>query len=191
MELEQERLLIERAQADPQAFAALYDEYFSQIFGYVIKRTADMAVAQDVTAEVFFKALRNINGFRWRGISFSDWLYRIAIHEIANVYSRNGHNRALTDELKRTYAIFDSNVERATEESQQRLRQEAVLMSIHPLVAALPPKYQEVISLRYFEKKQISEVARILGKREGTVKSLLHRGLEKLRQKIEETGATI
>jgi RNA polymerase sigma-70 factor (ECF subfamily) len=190
MELELERQLVERAKCDPQAFGALYDEYFGQIFGYVLRRTASITIAQDVTAEVFFKALRNIKGFQWRGIPFSDWLYRIAIHEIANVYTHNGHDRVLTTEMKLSLAVFDASVETGAEEAEARLQQESDLLALHKSISKLPQKYQEVITLRFFEKKQLNEIARILGKREGTIKSLVHRGLERLRSLMEETSAT-
>jgi len=190
MELEQERQLVERAKSDPLAFGILYEEYFNQIFGYVLRRTADLSISQDVTAEVFFKALRNIKSFHWRGIPFSDWLYRITIHEIANVYSHNGHDRILTEEIKIASALFDQTVEDEAEEAQANLEKEAEFIIIKNCINELPPKYREVITLRFFEKKQLNEIARILGKKDGTVKSLLHRGLEKLRVKMQDKGAT-
>jgi DNA-directed RNA polymerase specialized sigma24 family protein len=56
MTVDQERELVERAKSNGEAFVELYDRYYSQIFGYVLKRTANIEVAQDVTSEVFFKA---------------------------------------------------------------------------------------------------------------------------------------
>lgn len=58
-------------------------------------------------------------------------------------------------------------------------------MTIQEKIFKLPVKYQEVIVLRFFEKKKIKEIAEILGKKQGTIKSLLHRGLEKLKNLIE------
>jgi RNA polymerase sigma-70 factor (ECF subfamily) len=78
MNVEQERELVERAKSNREAFGELYDQYYSRIFGYVLKRTANIEVAEDVTSEVFFKALKNLRQFRWRGVPFSSWLYRIA-----------------------------------------------------------------------------------------------------------------
>jgi RNA polymerase sigma-70 factor (ECF subfamily) len=89
MNVEQERELVERAKNNTEAFGELYDRYYSQIFGYVLKRTASIEVTQDVTSEVFFKALKNLRQFRWRGVPFSSWLYRIATNEIANYFTKN------------------------------------------------------------------------------------------------------
>ena len=77
-DLEKEKELIKRAQNDPQAFSELYDQNYSKIFGYVLKRVADVEIAQDVTSETFLKSLKNIKRFKWKNISFSCWLYRIA-----------------------------------------------------------------------------------------------------------------
>ncbi|OGO37893.1 MAG: hypothetical protein A2147_06430 [Chloroflexi bacterium RBG_16_57_8] len=76
--LERERNLVDRAKTSSEAFGELYDLYYRQIFGYALRRTADIEVARDVTSAVFFKALRHIKGYRWQGISVSHWLYRIA-----------------------------------------------------------------------------------------------------------------
>ena len=71
MELEQEKQLVGRAKNDPVAFGELYDRYYSRILGYIIKRTANIELAQDITSEVFFKALNNLHKFHWRDIPFS------------------------------------------------------------------------------------------------------------------------
>jgi len=63
MDLEQEKELVERAKNDAEAFGELYDQYYSKIFGYVLRRTASIDIAQDITSEVFFKALKNLGQF--------------------------------------------------------------------------------------------------------------------------------
>lgn len=74
MDLEQEKHLIEKAKGDANAFGGLYDQYYARIFGYVLRTTANIPIAEDITSEVFFKALKNIAKFNWRGIPFSAWL---------------------------------------------------------------------------------------------------------------------
>ena len=70
-------------------------------------------------------------------------------------------------------------------EAQEKLEKHQDFLKIQKEIVKLSIKYQEVITLRFFEKKKIKEIAKILDKKEGTVKSLLHRGLEKLRQTIK------
>lgn len=189
MDLEQEKELVCRAKNDAQAFGELYDEYYSQIFGYVLRRTANIYTAQDVTSEAFLKALKNIKQFQWRDIPFSAWLYRIASHEIANNFRRNKRRQLLTEEIMNSANTSSTSVEAEIAQAEAELQKHEDFLSIHNSISKLPIKYQEVIVLRFFEKKQLKEIGDILGKREGTIKSLLHRGLEKLR-KLTEDNAT-
>jgi RNA polymerase sigma-70 factor (ECF subfamily) len=186
MNLEQEKALVERAKNNTEAFGVLYDKYYSQIFGYVLRRTANIDVAQDVTSEVFLKALKNIGQFHWRGVPFSSWLYRIATNEIANSFRGKGRREALIEKVTNSTSLSDVSVEVEITRAEEELQKHEEFLALHENIAKLPLKYQEVITLRFFEKKQLKEIGTILGKREGTVKSLLHRGLAKLRKHMEE-----
>src|SRR5438128_1403998 len=73
----EERELVERAKEDPDAFGALYDRYFPQIYRFAYSRVRDQSLAEDVTSEVFFKALRNIKRYTYSGHPFSSWLHQI------------------------------------------------------------------------------------------------------------------
>jgi RNA polymerase sigma-70 factor (ECF subfamily) len=186
MNLEQEKQLVNRAKSNILAFGELYDQYYKQIFGYVLRRTANIDVAQDVTSEVFIKALKKIDQFQWRGVPFSAWLYRIAANEIANSFRGKGHREALIEEVTNSTSLQDVSVEGEISQAEEELQKHAEFLALHENIAKLPLKYQEVITLRFFEKKQLKEIGIILGKSEGTVKSLLHRGLDRLRKLTEE-----
>lgn len=185
MDLDEEKKLVERACREPEAFSQLFDHYYGQIFGYALKRVANVEIAQDITSDVFFKALRNLKHFRCQNVPFSSWLYRIATNQI-NDYFREGKRRTLAIE-KISGATKASNPTIETEllEAEEELKKYEDFLSLHESISRLPIRYQEVITLRFFEKKQVKEIAQILGKPEGTVKALLHRGLEKLREMIE------
>ena len=86
MNFEQEAMLVEQAKTDREAFGELYDRHYDMVLNYVVKRTANVHVSQDITSDVFFKALHNIGKYRWNGVPFSVWLFRIASNEIANHY---------------------------------------------------------------------------------------------------------
>jgi RNA polymerase sigma-70 factor (ECF subfamily) len=183
--VEEERDLIERAKKDPSEFGALFDEYYGRIFGYVHRRILDFDVAKDVTSDVFLKAFKSLWGFRWRGISISAWLYRIATNEINYHFRRKSRSPGSLDrlmeengfELNSTDALYSERVEM---EAEMQKYQDFLL--IQSRLKSLPLKYQEVIALRYFEDKSIHQIGEILHKKEGTVKSLLSRGLERLRK---------
>lgn len=78
-----EQALVEAAKADPSRFAALYEAHFERIYAFVAHRVRDRGAAEDLTAEVFRRALAGIGSFEWRGAPFAAWLYRIAANEIA------------------------------------------------------------------------------------------------------------
>ena len=187
MNLNDEKDLIKRAQREPETFAKLYDKYYPQIFGYILKRVVDLEIAQDVTSETFFKALKNLWKFRWKNLSFSAWLYRIANNEIANYFRKNKKYSISLDKLKGNgfEPISLHNPETEFLKAQEELKRHQDFLKIQEKISQLPIRYQEVITLRFFEKKKIKEISEILGKKEGTIKSLLHRGLEKLKDLIE------
>lgn len=183
MELKEEKALIKKAQRNPEVFAKLYDQYYGQIFGYILKRTANLEVAQDITSETFFKALKKLWQFKWQNISFSAWLYRIATNETTNFYRKNKQKWVSLEKIQEP--VNEANPNSETIEAEQELQNHQNFVFIQKKINSLSIKYQEVIILRFFEKKPIKEIAEILDKREGTVKSLLHRGLAKLRNIIE------
>ncbi len=175
---EKEKELVEKAKKDPEAFSLLYEKYYSQIFGYILKRTANIEDTKDITSNTFIKALKNLWTFKWKGISFSSWLYRIASNEIVNFYRKR--RRLVPLEKISEPPSFTTPLEEITK-AQRELEKYKEFLELHEKISKLPPKYQEVIVLRFFEKKKIKEISEILGKKEGTVKSLLHRAIKKLR----------
>jgi RNA polymerase sigma-70 factor (ECF subfamily) len=188
MDLNKEKELIEQAQEDTRYFAVLFDRYYPAIFNYTLKRTGNPELAQDITAETFFKALTSIHKFKWQGVSISSWFYKIATNEIRMYYRKKKYMPQSLD------VLFEKGLEMADEHdfrqeiiaAQELVERHQEFMRVQALLANLPLKYQEVIALRFTEKKKISEIALITGKKEGTVKSLLSRGLAQLRKQMEQ-----
>ncbi|MFC2067559.1 RNA polymerase sigma factor [Chloroflexota bacterium] len=185
MDLEQEKHLVEKAKGDTNAFGSLYEQYYSKIFNYVLRRTANIELAKQITSEVFFRALKNITKFNWRGIPFSAWLYRIATNEIASYFRHGKKNHVRWEDVNISDIDAIPSLEEDLIEAEAELKRHEQYLAIHDNIYRLDIKYQEVITLRFFENKHINEISKILGKREGTVKSLLHRGLNKLRELME------
>jgi RNA polymerase sigma-70 factor (ECF subfamily) len=185
MDLSEEKELVRQAQKAPDAFGKLYDQYYPKIFGYVLRRTANLEAAQDITSETFLKALKKLWQFRWRNISFSSWLYKIATNEINQCFRKAEYKKSISlEELQEQgfEPISPHDPESELIEAQEKLKQHRDFLEIQEKLVRLPAKYQEVIALRFFEQKQIKEIGEILGKKEGTIKSLLHRAVEKLRE---------
>lgn len=179
-----EKDLIAQARHCPEAFGHLYDQNYSAILNYCIRQTGDVELAQDITAETFVKALKNIGCFEWRGSSFSAWLYRIAGNELTSYFRKGVYKTVSLEHLRESQGFEPSSpvdVEAELIAAQEEVARYQDFLSCRQKISQLPLKYQEVIALRFFAGKNHKEIAEILDKPEGTVKSLLHRGLKKLR----------
>jgi RNA polymerase sigma-70 factor (ECF subfamily) len=165
----QERLLVQAAQKDPSQFAELYEQNFARIYAFVVRRVSRREVAEDLTSEVFEKALAALPRFDWRGIPFSAWLIRIAANVVTDQWKRGG--REVTGDLPEP--SVDANLDQI--EDQARL---------YRLVEQLPKDQGRVIEMRFAQGKSIREIAGELGRSEGAVKQLQFRGLEALRTQL-------
>jgi RNA polymerase sigma-70 factor (ECF subfamily) len=184
-----EKELVERAKTQPQVFGQLYEIYYTRILNYLYHRVLDAVVAEELTSNTFFKALRALSKFDNRG-KFGPWLYRIANNEI-KLHRRSRSYRHKADfkwreELSRV--IFKPAGIVATEDVEDKMREFA---KIHAALDCLSEQYQAVITLRYFDAMSYDDIAQVLGKKIGTIKSLIHRGMERLKCRLEADGATV
>jgi RNA polymerase sigma-70 factor, ECF subfamily len=179
--------LLNKIKSNPSDFSELFKLYYRPVFGYVLRRTGDFDDAADITADTFFKAFKHINSFSYIGISVKVWLYRIATNEV-NLYVRQ--KKRYNSIFERIGAgnkeIFSNYFLEDKKEYETELLKHDQFLKIQKELKTLPVKYQEVISLKYFEGKDNKEIAEILFIKEGTLKSLLSRGLEKLREKCNQ-----
>lgn len=181
--IDDEKQLIENAKKDPKAFDILFEHYYPPILNYVLKRVGQFTVAQDITSDIFFIVFKKLWQFKWRNIPFSAWIYRIANHEVA-YYFRKQKRRPLSLEVILETEHWEpadpQDIETEMKEVERELEAHQDFLLIQQELLKLPIKYQEVITLKYFEAKKIREISLILKKRENTVKSLLKRGMELL-----------
>jgi RNA polymerase sigma-70 factor, ECF subfamily len=184
---ETERILVEKAKSDPEAFGKIFDLYYSKILKYCIYRTFNVEVARDVTSETFFKALKNLHQFKWTGVHFSAWLYRIASNEI-NMYFRHKKYEptsleAAVEDAHMPELASKKDLETEIIDAQEKLDKTGDLSLAVEALQSLPVKYREVITLRFFQELSINEISKLLYMKEGTVKSILSRGIKMLKQK--------
>jgi RNA polymerase sigma-70 factor (ECF subfamily) len=178
----EERELVERAKRDPEAFGALYDRYFPQIYRFAYSRVRDQSLAEDVTSEVFFKALKNINRYTYGGHPFSSWLYQITLNAVADHYRGQRGEVELeegADMASQEPAVLDEVVRR------DRSRR------VWSAIDQLPKQQRAAMVLKFGEDRKIDEIAVILGKSSGAVKLLLHRGVERLRRELPQIEAEL
>ena len=174
--MQDEESLVQRAkQGDQKAFAQLYEAHFDRIYRYVTLRIGDKTEAEDVTQQVFLNALQSISSFKWRGVPFSTWLFRIA-HNLVVDYLRKEKRRA-TAPLNESLVSNDINPQLAAE---HRLDIEQLISATKRLTAA----QREVISLRFAGELSIAQVAKVMGKSQGSVKALQHSAIVALRKAL-------
>ncbi|MFS2189070.1 RNA polymerase sigma factor [Mucilaginibacter sp. Mucisp84] len=179
--------LIEQCRTSPAAFGQVFDRWYKPVFGYIMRRCGDYDLARDIAAETFLKAFLKIGSFKWRGIGLSSWLYRIATNELNQYYRSSKYKPESLQQLlenPQMEKLLHDHAGNEREMMEQELKAYNDYNQIRQNLLKLDIKYQEVISLRYFEQKTNTEISEILDKNEGTVKSLLSRGLEKLRNML-------
>ncbi|MCE5302134.1 MAG: RNA polymerase sigma factor [Planctomycetaceae bacterium] len=180
--------LIELAKAQPQAFGQLYEIYYDKILNYVYRRTLDVALAEDLTSNTFFHAWRALPDYDHRG-TFGAWLYVIAGNEVKQHWRSRRIHCSGDDRCRKDFARlrFSDDPTTIAEEVEEKMMRFARL---HDVIVRLPERYQTALSLRYFEGLSYDEIADVLGKKIGTVKSLLYRGLARLKRQLDENKAT-
>ena len=176
--------LLERIKANPSEFAELFTLYYRPIFGYILRRTGEFDDTADIAAETFYRAFTHIRGYSYRGIPIKVWLYRIATNEVNLYLRKKRRERSLVDRIDPgNRVLFEACLQDDRKEMEEELQKHEQFLTVLKQLKTLPLKYQEVISLRYFEGKENGEIAEILDMNEGTLKSLLSRGVKNLQEK--------
>jgi len=168
-----ERSLVEAAQRDLSKFGDLYERHFDRVYAYVARRVQDRDAAEDVTAEVFHKALAHLPRYQWRGAPFGAWLLKIAAHAVADRARRGAREVVASDDLPDGGADLDADLDLV----EQRAR-------LFRLVDQLPTDQRMVIVQRFVDERSIRDVAQRLKKTEGAIKQLQFRALQTLRERM-------
>ena len=179
-----EEAILKKIKENPSNFSELFTLYYKPIFGYIFRRIAVFEDSADIASETFLKAFQHIHQFTYKGISIKVWLYRIATNEINLHYRKEKKHRSIiSQDILDNQIIFKQQLEQDREVLEKELQPHEQYIHVLEQLKTLPEKYQTVIALRYFEGKDNKEIALILDIKEGTLKSLLSRGVEKLREK--------
>ena len=166
--------LIAEARSNPAVFVQLYRRHYDAVFRYCVHRLFERQAAEDVTSDVFLKAVENIHRFKGNEQQFRNWLYRIATNAVNNYLRKTARRNRL---LKVAREQANSQVADCVESADK-------LALLKEAVFALKPRYQTIITLRFFENLKLTEIAEVLGSSPGTVRSQLARALAKLRKNL-------
>jgi RNA polymerase sigma-70 factor (ECF subfamily) len=169
--------LVRRARIDPEAFGELYRLHVERVYNYILHRVGTVADAEDLTARTFYRALAGMPGYQDRGAPFSAWLFRIAHNLVAN-WHRDRQRRA-TVPLEEVTLVADGGS--ATHaEIERAMSTEALRAAIRGLDSA-----RQTLLILKAQGHSNAEIAFVIGRTEGAVKSLYHRTLAELHEMLE------
>jgi RNA polymerase sigma-70 factor (ECF subfamily) len=177
--VQDERIQVESSPGGPLTFEQVYDAHFDGIFRYILHRVADVAEAEDLASQTFYKALRALPRFRWADGRLSSWLYRIATNEV------NSHFRRPRP-VSLDAGTNGVGVERETAEGI--VARHRTFLEVNDALRVLKPADQALLVLRYFEQKPYAEISEILGKSVRLLTVRTHRALKKLKTELTRRG---
>ncbi len=181
MTREEEFLLIREACSDSKAFAPLYEKYYDRVYLYLLRRCANQSLAEDLTAETFFRALRKLASYKPQNVPFLAWLFRIAHNQLMSHYRK--------EKVRYLFRIRKENESPMLRDPRVHLLHRSDLdaagCQIARLIQKLKPKDQLLITLRYFEELSVQEAAHAAGMNPGAARTRINRAMKKLRHIVE------
>lgn len=178
MLINEEQLVKQAVNGDQRAFTQLYNANFDRIYRYIYARVKSQAQAEDLTQDVFIKALEAIGNYKWKELPFSAWLFRIAHNTVID------HVRKVSREKRADFnEAHLATVEDPVEMSEREYEVEQLKIALEKL----PEAQREVATLRFIAQLSIAETAKVLGKSEGTIKALQFNATVALRKALGRT----
>jgi RNA polymerase sigma-70 factor (ECF subfamily) len=174
------RLIQLAQQGDAGACAALYDRHYDAVYRYCYYRVSDVALAEDLTSEVFVRMVEKLDTFRARGRPLLAWLYTIARNLVTDAYRNNGQTAHLP--LDEAAALSTDGQRVMVQRLDRRLNAACLAKALRHLTE----EQRQVVLLKFIEDLSNAQVARLLSKSEGAIKSLQHRALLSLRKAMEK-----
>ncbi len=179
-EMDAEWEIIKAAKGNPSGFRPLYEKYYKPIFRFVMNRTQDEDLTADITSVVFMKAMKKLNGYEYRGVPFSAWLYRIASNEVTQHFRKLGKNRVVSIQDYHVSELLDQNYNEERYEDKKRMMVE--------MLQDLKEGDLQILELRFFEQKSFKKIAEILGITESNAKVKVYRIVERMKKKVKQSG---
>lgn len=169
--------LVEKAKSgDAQAFGQIYDALVKSVFRYIYYRVEE-AIAEDLTEETFLKVWQNLKKYKKGKHPFSSWVFKIAHNLVVDYYRRN----------KTTEMIEETVADQKTESNpHHQINIKLTKIRLRKVIRQLPENYQQVIILKYINELDNKEIANVIGKSEGAVRTIQFRALDRLKSLLTE-----
>lgn len=175
MNIDEERQLVNKAKESLEAFDTLYKFYLPKIYGYIMNRTGNKEITEDIVSQTFITAMLNLKKYKDRGVTFGAWLYKLAHNSFVDYFRKNKSKIELIDENIITNLIHQEN-------EYEKIENKII---IRKALLKIPEQYQQILALKYFEELDNQEIADILGCKKETLAVKLHRSTESLKQVLE------
>ena len=170
---DEDAVLVKRAKKDLGTFSKLYDRHADRIYKYILVRVNNVHDAQDLTSQTFLAAMENIHKYKGKS-PFVAWLFGIARHKTADHLRRN------KPEIDLEAAVHVTDEINPDEMVGRQLQVELVARKL----GTLSPNRAEALSLRLFGGLEAREIARLMGKKEASVRMLVYRGMHDLQAQL-------
>jgi len=176
--------LIKNAKAgESEAFGKLYDNYLPAIYRYIFIRVGSRkADAEDLTHQVFLSAWQNIKNYKFQGFPFSSWLYRIAHNAVIDYY-RGQKPKIDISEVSENVFADSPDLEKSIDDTEE-------IKKVKIALAKLEPDQQSVLLMKFVNELSNQEISEALGKTEGAIRVIQHRGLKQLKKIMGDNNET-
>ncbi len=183
----QEKKLIKKAKYNKEAFLELYNNYYPKLYAYLLVRTKDKELTEDILQDTFVKSLQALKNYEYKGKSFGAWLFRIATNEMISQWRRSHKTTSYGDEkmLESKMKVSVTSPEEELIEKENLLLQDERQQQLLSVLDKLPEKEKELVVLKYISKLSYKEIAVIYNTRPGNLAVRLHRILNKLKDLID------
>jgi RNA polymerase sigma-70 factor (ECF subfamily) len=174
MEINEEKIIRDCQAGELNGFGEIYDKYAPKIYSFIYHKTSHKENTEDLVSKTFFKALKNINKYNQTGGSFSSWLYQIARNIVIDYYRTK----------KDTIDITDAYNLKSDEDMKKNIENSERIDEIKKYLGKLKPEQKEIIIMRVWDELSYKEIAKIIGKSEGSCKMLFSRATNTLRKNM-------
>jgi len=177
METEKSRESNTLPDSTAELFGSLYEQYLPRVFQYVNYRVGDVTIAEDLTSDIFNKALTRFATYNSGKATFSTWIFSIARNTIIDYYRRRDREKKIQEKVQPEDISFSKSVEEEASRSEE-------IRKLYECLARLSPNEQELISLKFSSEMTNREISRITGLSESNVGTIICRAVRKLRDEF-------
>ena len=177
---EEEQLVRAAQRGHRDAFARLYETHVERVYRYLLCHLGQPADAEDVTAEVFIRAMKALPSYKAMGTPLMAWLYRIAHNQAVNLLKKRA---------RRQEKSLEDVAAPSSDDPEREALDRASLAEAEQAMEELTPLQRQVLSLRFAAELSIAETGKIMKRSQGAVKFLQYSALQALRRNLEQQGA--